>query len=202
MAEVFTISGARGFGAGVTALDMLIPGRASQRAITEAVAARAASSMVPTASPKAPPVARLQNALKALGTTKGDPTLSKVKVDGVVGPATTKAVNYAIAQRYVVMPSFPNPNLTVQHVRQFAGGIAGAIEEAVTAAGGTIPAVAPRSKRATAAEVAAATAASKEPPLAPSHSNTVWWIIGGAGLVLALGFAASAMRRRRREAEA
>lgn len=168
MAEVFTISGARGLGASVSV-------------------------------PRAAPV-RLQNALKALGNVHGDPTISKIAVDGVIGKGTTAAVNRAIAEKYVVMASFPRPELTIQHVRQFASGIAAAVESAVKAAGGTFPLVPTNvgaKKKATAAEVAAAQAAAAEPPLAPSHSNTVWWIIGGAGLVLALGFMASAARRRR-----
>ena len=172
MAEVFTISGAHGLGAGVS---------------------------VPRSAPM-----RLQNALKALGNVHGDPSLSKIGVDGVIGKGTTAAVNHAIEQKYVVMPNFPNPNLTVQHVRKFATGIAAAVESAVKAAGGTFPTI-PASagrKKASAAEVAAAAAAAAEPALSPTHSNTVWWVIGGAGLVIALGFAASAMRRRRREAAA
>ena len=89
-------------------------------------------------APRSAPL-RLQNALKALGQLRGDPTLTKIGVDGIIGPKTVAAVNYAISQKYVVMKDFPNPNLTLQHVRQFSAGIAAAVEGAVKAGGGSFP---------------------------------------------------------------
>lgn len=191
MAEVYTISGA---GAMDTIMSVVSPGYASNVAFTEALATRAVRSAAPSSAPsKASPVARLQNALRSLGVTKGDPTLSKLKVDGVVGPGTTKAVNYAIAQHYVVMPSFPNPNLTVQHVRQFAVGIATAVEGAVASGGGTLAPVKMAAPRPRGGGIPAAL-----PPdvLAPAESSHkwVWWAVGGLGVLVILSIAAKAVR--------
>jgi hypothetical protein len=151
---------------------------------------------------------RLQNALKALGQLRGDPALTKIKVDGVIGPATVKAVNYAIAQKYVVMTDFPRPELTLQHVRQFSAGLAAAVEGAVKAGGGSFPtirAVAPRSG-------ASAPVIPADVPAPDEGGHTwVWWIVGGVSVLAVLGIVASMVRgrrggetpsaRRRREAE-
>jgi peptidoglycan hydrolase-like protein with peptidoglycan-binding domain len=200
MAEVFTLSGA-GLGA-----DWENPGVRLAKAIASSSLAKKLSPQTETAmaqpasSSTAPPIARLQNALKALGTAVGDAKLSKLGVDNLVGPKTVKAVNYAISQKYVVMPSFPNPNLTVQHVRQFASGIAAAVEQAVQAHGGTVPAVSIHrggGSKASAADIVAAQQAAQTSTYnaLTDNPNLVWWVVGGAGLVLALGFMAARKRR-------
>jgi LPXTG-motif cell wall-anchored protein len=138
---------------------------------------------------------RLQNALKALGQLRGDPALTKIKVDGVIGPATVKGVNYAIAQRYVVMKDFPRPELTLQHVRQFSAGLAAAVEGAVKAGGGSFPLI------------SSAPAHAKAPVLPPdvlapdtgAGTKWVWWAVGGVSVLVVLAIAASAVRKRRRE---
>lgn len=202
---MYTISGAQGLGAGGSWSAIK-----DFTAITQAVASSPTVLGVKPAPAAVSPVRRLQSALKSLGVTKGDPTLSKLKVDGVVGPGTTKAVNYAIAQRYVVMANFPRPELTVQHVRQYASGIAAAVENAVKAGGGallTVSAAAPARARGG----GGIPAMIPEAP-APESSNTwVWWAAGGLGVLVLLGIAAKLVRgggrsespsaRRRREAE-
>lgn len=152
---------------------------------------------------KMSPVARLQNALRALGSLHGDPALSKLKVDGIAGPGTTKAVNYAIAQRYVVMSSFPRPELTLQHVRQFAAGIATAVEGAVTAGGGTLQVQARRAP-ARAQGGSAMPTSLPEIPAPASNQKWVWWVVGGVSVLVALSLVASSVKRKRgsREAEA
>lgn len=203
MAEVYTISGSQ--------LGKLPTQEEIQQKIFQAGQIYGRVQQQQGAPAKASPVARLQNALRALGATKGDPTLSKLKVDGVVGSGTTKAVNYAIAQHYVVMPSFPRPELTVQHVRQYASGIAAAIESAVMAGGGTL---APIRAAAARSHGGGATAALPADAMAPSDGSDhkwIWWVVGGVSVLVVLGIAASAVRgrgrgespssRRRREAE-
>jgi len=193
---VYTISGAEGLGAGAldTITSVMAPGYATNKALLTAAAMRAVSppSGPSKAAPSVSPVRRLQSALKSLGTTKGDPTLTKLKVDGVVGPGTTQAVNYAIAQKYVVMPSFPRPELTVQHVRQFASGIAAAVEAAVRAGGGTLVQVAERAPRARGGGAAFVPAAIPDAP--PPDRKWVWWVVGGLGVLVVLSIAAKAVR--------
>lgn len=144
------------------------------------------------------PAARLQAALKALGNLHGDPALSKLKVDGIVGPGTTKAVNYAIGQKYVVMKDFPRPELTVQHVRKFAAGIAAAVEAAVTAGGGTLVAVKTKSSGAGGGgggRPLPTTLAPLEPSGGePGVPKWVFWTIGGVGALLLLTVASKLVR--------
>jgi hypothetical protein len=150
---------------------------------------------------------RLQNALKALGQLRGDPALTKMKVDGIIGPATVKGVNYAIAQKYVVMKDFPRPELTLQHVRQFSAGLAAAVEGAVKAGGGSFPLI---SSAPAHAKISALPPDVLTPETGSDH-KWVWWVVGGVSVLAVLGIAASIVRgrgrndspssRRRREAE-
>jgi hypothetical protein len=139
---------------------------------------------------------RLQNALKALGQLRGDPALTKVKVDGIIGPATVKAINYAIAQKYVVMPSFPRPELTLQHVRQFSAGLAAAVEDAVKAGGGSFPLISTPSHARGGVPALPPDALSPAPE---SDHKWVWWAVGGVSVIVVLAIAASAVKKRRRE---
>ena len=153
---------------------------------------------------------RLQNALKALGNLRGDPALSKIGVDGIIGAKTVKAVNYAIAQKYVVMPSFPRPELTLQHVRQFSAGIATAVEGAVKAGGGSFPLISasiPTHARGGGggAGGGGAMTALPEIPTPEADRRWIWWAVGGLGVIVVLSIAAKAVggkkasRRRSRD---
>lgn len=132
------------------------------------------------------PPARLQAALKSLGNVHGDPALSKLKVDGIVGPGTTKAVNYAIGQKYVVMKDFPRPELTVAHVRKFAAGIAAAVEAAVTASGGSLVSVAAPKSGGGGRALPVALAPLEPSGGEPGVPKWVFWTIGGVGALLLL----------------
>jgi lysozyme family protein len=144
-------------------------------------------------APRSAPL-RLQNALKALGNLRGDPTLSKIGVDGIIGPKTVKAVNYAIAQKYVVMKDFPRPELTLQHVRQFSAGIAAAVEGAVKAGGGTFPLVAAASAAPRSSGRASAIPLDIPAPAPEADRKWVWWAVGGLGVLVVLSIAAKALR--------
>lgn len=155
------------------------------------------------------PALRLQNALKALGKAVGDPKLSKIDLDGVVGKQTVGAVNRAIEQKYIVTPYFPRPELTATHVKQSAVNLAPLVEAAVAAHGGTLPApVVAAKKRAVAPASFSPTAVAVIPEPAPSSilsGNTVWYVVGGFGVLLALAVISKAVRggsKRRVEAEA
>jgi hypothetical protein len=154
--------------------------------VTPEVSSPSAPVASPSSSSGASPAARLQNALKTLGSIHGDATLSKVGVDGIIGPKTVKAVNTAIAQKYMSTPYFPNPNLTIVHVKKFASGLADVAEGAVRAAGGTV--TAPQVKQ---------HASSILPPIptfSPSSSGGGpiefprwgWWVIGGVSALVLL----------------
>lgn len=149
--------------------------------------------------PRSAPL-RLQNALKALGLLRGDPTLSKIGVDGIIGPKTVKAVNYAIAQKYVVMKDFPRPELKLSHVRQFSSGIAAAVEAAVKAGGGTFPLISAMTTRAPSGGGGAGGGGGRALPIdltptAPEPDRKwVWWAVGGLGVLVILSIAARAVR--------
>jgi hypothetical protein len=173
---------------------------AAARAQTAPSTASAARS---GGTPRTPPL-RLQNALKALGLTRGDSTLSKIGVDGIIGPATTKAVNYAIAQKYIVMKDFPHADLTLAHVRKFAAGIADHVEAAVKAGGGTFPAL-PSKKAAGGGGGSVNRAVAFVPPPPETQGfdkKWIWLAVGGVSLLLVLSAAAAAAKRRRAAAAA
>ena len=189
--EVYTISG---FGAGPVLAPDAIPSGDESNA--PAAAARAPSS------PSAPPVLRLQNALRALGTTAGDPLLIAVQIDGVVGPKTTAAVNHALANYVGGTPGFPSANLTSLKVRQSAAVLADRIEARTRASGGTVPkppTVAAKARRASSAPSYAASASvAAEPP----DRRWIYWAAGGFGALVLLAAAASAVKKRRAAQEA
>lgn len=156
-----------------------------------------ASSSAPRAAPL-----RLQNALKALGQLRGDPTLTKVQVDGVIGSKTVAAVNYAIAQKYVVMRDFPRPDLTLQHVRQFSAGLAAAVEGAVKSGGGTFPTIPSGAGSSRSRSAPPAALAPIETADVDGGHKWVWYVVGGASLLVVLALVTSAVRGKKRQAEA
>ena len=162
------------------------------RRTAEAIGAKTRARMGVSAAPAGPASSRLQAALKSLGALHGDPELSKLKVDGIVGPGTTKAVNHAIAQKYVVMKDFPRPELTVQHVRQFAAGIAAAVEGAVRAGGGQL--VAPKATKPASRGLPVSLAPLDPSPAADGLPRWAFYAIGGVGVLLALTVVAKLVR--------
>jgi lysozyme family protein len=141
---------------------------------------------------------RLQNALVALGVTAGgDPVLTSVKIDGIIGPGTVKAVNAALAKYVGATQFFPKANLDVMKVRQYAGGLAGLVEERVRKSGGTIPTpqVVARTPRAS-ATTAAVAALLPQPDAAPDR-RWMFWAVGGVSALVLLAVAASAVKKRR-----
>lgn len=151
------------------------------------------------ASRSASAPAQLQNALKALGTMAGDPTLIKVKVDGIIGPATVKAANYAITTYGPFGQYFQKGNLHIGTVRSYAGGLAQVITQHIQQRGGTVPAAVIQAHR---------THVSIPLPVAPEASEPesdrrwIFWAVGGAAVLLTLALAASAARKHRQPAAA
>lgn len=132
--------------------------------------------------------AQLQNALRALGTMSGDSTLMKLKVDGIIGPQTVKALNYAIQLVGGFPPYFKTPNMNVTNTKQYAGGIATTITQYIQARGGSVPVASVEQHH-------QARASSALPPIPTGSTSSggghfefpMWgyWVIGGlSGLVL------------------
>ncbi len=189
--EVFTISGAPYLGA---------PGAYMPPAGSPG------GALVPAtpAAPAALPAVRLQNALVALGATAGgDPVLSSVKIDGVIGPATVKAVNQALATYVGASPQFPHANLDITKVRQYAGALAVLVENRVRMSGGTIPTpqVVKRAPK-PALSITSAAASMINPTNIPTSTDRRWmfWAVGGVSVLVLLAAAASAVKKRRAEA--
>lgn len=175
MAEVYTISGA-------SPAD--VPGTIDYE--------RAHRASAPSA-PSAPPAVLLQNALKALGTTHGDPQLSRLTVDGVIGPNTVKAVNYALANYVGGSAQFPRADLTVTKVRQYAGTLAALVIQRVQKSGGSVPEA--KIQRAAARAPAFPTAPVAPEPSSPNH-KLVWIAIGGISLLVLMTVAFSVKRKK------
>jgi hypothetical protein len=197
MAEVYTISGA--------APDFVHSANPfGPSPNTTATGSAAAPSSSP-ASSGAPAPVLLQNALKALGTLAGDPALTRVKVDGVIGSKTVTAVNYALSHYIGATQYFPRADLTLAKVRQYAGSLAQIITNQVQQRGGTIPT--PKIEKAVVHRRASGGGVPFAPPPEPAPATDnrkwVWWVVGGISVLLALSVAAATTKRRRvRTAEA
>lgn len=148
----------------------------------------------------APPVL-LQNALKALGAAHGDGSLN-IAVDGIIGPGTVKATNYALktyigagpAQAAGLSGRFLNATATKSDVQQYADTLATVVSGAVRSAGGSIPDPVVSAAHHSSGK---SMAFPELPPAADNsmmHSQLVWVGGGVALIVLALGFMAARKR--------
>ena len=149
----------------------------------------------------ASPLVLLQNALKALGAAHGDAALN-IAVDGIIGPGTVKATNYALktyigagpAQAASLSGRFLNATATKSDVHQYADTLATVVSGAVRSAGGTIPDPVVSHKS------SGGGGRMSFPEPAPVADNSMMnpqfiWIGGGVALVvLALGFMAARKR--------
>lgn len=143
---------------------------------------------------KIPPAKQLQNALRALGVAQGDPKLSKLKVDGVIGPATAKAATYAFATYF----NAPNV-MSAEYVRQHINYLTQQVTAYVEAHGGVVlPPSSPVKKISmtlpslpTIPESAAASSG------LPFDTKYIWWGVAGLSVLVILSMAASVTRRRR-----
>jgi lysozyme family protein len=185
--EVFTISGPA-LGANYSSLPNY--NRAGGHAATSSSSAAGAT-----------PAVRLQNALKALGAARGDSNLN-IAVDGAIGPGTVKALNYALANVIgagpvaSLGPRFQHAQATKGDVQNYAATLAQIVTQAVQNAGGSVPpppSVLERTRAGSSRVAAAAQQAMTSDPT-NAHPNMVYYIAGGALLVVALGFMAA--RRR------
>jgi lysozyme family protein len=155
----------------------------------------------PAASP-APvsPAAQLQNALKALGNTTGDPNLSKVAVDGVIGPATVKAVNYALATYVGGTSAFPRADLDVTRVRQYAGALAALVAQRVQKSGGSVPdpVVQRAVRRSSSSGALVPIPITQQNTGMASNQQWVWYVVGGVSVLIALSLVAAALKKKRK----
>lgn len=148
---------------------------------------------------KTGPAGQLQHALKVLGDTTGDSQLSRLKVDGVIGPNTVAALNYA----FKTYGGSTKLDWTTTDVRKSGLSLVDIVSSVVHQQGGTVskPAGKKRSGASAADIIAAQQAAAVPGSFLDTHPNLVWYGIAGVGIVLALGFM-SARRRRAAQAHA
>jgi peptidoglycan hydrolase-like protein with peptidoglycan-binding domain len=156
--------------------------------------------LVPVTS--SPPAAQLQNALKALGTTNGDPALASLTVDGIIGAKTVAAVNHALATYIGGSATFPAANLDVVRVRQYAGALAALVADRVKKSGGTVPPVSIQHpvRRVTAALPSLPSTMPTTTAMTASvfdGQKWIWWVVGGVGLLAVLTAATSAVKSRK-----
>lgn len=147
---------------------------------------------------KTGPAGQLQHALKVLGQTTGDSALTKVQVDGVVGTKTVTALNYA----FKTYGGSERTDWTVPEVKKAALSLSDIVVSVVRQQGGTVDKPKKKgSSSASAADIIAAQQASKVSAYNAftENPNLAWWVLGGALVVVSLGFAA-AKKRRQREA--
>lgn len=147
-----------------------------------------------SASSAAAPV-QLQNALKALGTMAGDPSLTKIKVDGIIGPQTVKLVNYAIEKYHPAGQYFPRGNLHIGTVRSYAGGIASEITKYIQQRGGSVPT--PQVQKAVARYSSVMPSIPIPAPEPEADRKWIWWVVGGVSVLLVLTMAASVAKKHR-----
>jgi hypothetical protein len=146
----------------------------------------------------ASPAAQLQNALKALGVTSGDPLLMAIKVDGIVGPATVKGVNHALSNYVGSTPAFPRADMTVAKVRQYAGALASLMATRVAKSGGSVPPpVVQKAAPRRSVSAASFSPIPLDPTPAPEQPKWLWYAVGGGGVLLLLMVAAAAAQRRK-----
>ena len=146
---------------------------------------------------KISPAKLLQNALRALGTTLGDGKLSKLAVDGKIGPKTVQATNYAFAT-YLNAPNKMSQSYIQQHVNYLQGEVTKYVQ---SHGGVVLPPVAK-------VKLAPIPSLPSIPvPALPSGGSGlpfdqkyIWYGVAGFSVLLILSVAANAARRRRREA--
>ena len=147
---------------------------------------------------KVPPAAVLQNALKALGVAMGDSKLSKLKVDGIIGPGTAKAATYAFAT-YLNAPNTMSAAYVRQHITYLTNQVVGYVQEH----GGVVlpPPVGSQRKLSIMPALPPIPTSPTTPAESSFFSNIdpkyVWYGVAGFSALLILSMAASAIRGRR-----
>lgn len=136
-----------------------------------------------------PPALLLQNALKALGDTHGDAALSKLKQDGIIGPGTTKATNYAFST-YLGAPNV----MSTAYVRQHVNYLQGQVTAYVEAHGGTVPPPWVGSRKKSLAPIPLPQMPAI-PGMSASDNKWVWWVVGGVSILVVLTVVVKAVRR-------
>lgn len=141
----------------------------------------------------APPAGLLQHALTALGATNGDPALMHLTVDCVIGPATAKAMNHALATYIGATGPFTKPDLTAARVRQYAGQLAAIVVARVKKSGGTVPPFGgckkPAPRVSAPIPVFSPTQSSMQPSGFALDKKWIWIGVGGVSLLVLMSLA-------------
>jgi len=129
----------------------------------------------------------------------GDSYLMNVDADGVIGPKTVKAVNYAIDKITGPLPYFSKGNMNVTNTRQYAGGLAQTFISYIKQRGGKIlapPASKARGRGSAPIPLGPSTAGPTSTSTGPSSDNKwIWYVVGGVSVLLVLGIVARSVRR-------
>jgi hypothetical protein len=152
---------------------------------------------------KVPPAAVLQNALKALGVAMGDSKLSKLRVDGIIGPGTAKAATYAFAT-YLNAPNTMSAAYVRQHITYLTNQIVGYVQEH----GGVVLPPPVGSQRNLSiisplppiptSPITPASGSGFFPNLSSIDPKYIWYGVAGFSALLILSMAATAIRGRRK----
>ena len=189
MAEVFTISGPGGFGQ--AAASCPVGWQQTPNGNCGAPVAGCPPELRLGNACRSPAAIQLQNALKALGKTVGDPALVGLAVDGFIGPGTTAAANRAFTTHLgagQATARFRTGVLTQSQVANEAALMASVISAEVARRSGTVPA--PPVFR---PSPVVATAPATQPYTAPATGGQaspagLWGVVALSSVAAATGF--------------
>lgn len=145
---------------------------------------------------KISPAMLLQNALRALGVSNGDSKLSKLKVDGIIGPGTVKATNYAF-KTYLNAPNVMSLAYVRQHVVYLGTQVTAYVQEH----GGVVnpPWVGSTKKSVMLPPIPTTPSEPASASSLPFDSKYIFYGVAGISVLLALSVVASVMRGRKQE---
>lgn len=183
MAEVFTISGYNGFGATACPVGWQITPNGNCGA---PVAGCPTNQKYGTSACRSQAAINLQNELRGLGNTVGDPVLKALQIDGFVGPNTTAAVNRAFTTHIgpgQADASFRTGALTVGEVAGMAPQLTLLVANEIARRGGA-SSPPPTLRPPTSTNVPT----SETPVLEPGTMPTAaWFLVAGMALVAGYG---------------
>ena len=188
MAEVFTISGPGGFGQ--AAASCPVGWQQTPNGNCGAPVSGCPPEMrFGTGACRSPAAISLQNALKALGKTVGDPALANLTVDGFIGPGTTGAANRAFTTHLgagQATARFRTGVLTQSQVANEAALMASVVSAEVARRSGTVPA--PPVFRRDPVTAYVPPTSRTVPETSARSSAGLWGVVALSGVAAATGF--------------
>lgn len=187
MAEVYSISGAEGFGAAACPVGW----EGTPHGNCGAPVAGCPTNMQYGGACRSPAAVQLQNALVALGQVAGDPVLKALQIDGFIGPLTTDAVNRAFTMHIgagQAPAGFRTGTLTMADVAAAVMPYMQTVAAEVARRGAVVPAA--RSFKANVpATPREASASSMVEPLGTENlPKSAWFLVAGVAAASVAGF--------------